>query len=55
MNEVNTRRLFERFDHLYRGRYLLPTENLMGSGFCCGDGWFELIWQLSEQIEAYGQ
>ena len=51
MNEANTRRLFERFDHLYRGRYLLPVQNLMCDGFDCGDGWFDLIWQLSEQIE----
>lgn len=24
-------------------------------GFSCSDGWFDLIWQLSEQIEVYCQ
>ncbi|MGG6270897.1 hypothetical protein ACQ4M3_41435 [Leptolyngbya sp. AN03gr2] len=55
MNEANTQRLFERFDRLYRGRHLPQTQNLMCYGFSCGDGWFDLIWQLSEQIEAYCQ
>ena len=55
MNPENTARLFERFDHLYRGRHLPDTQNLMGYGFQCGDGWFELSYELSEQIEAYCQ
>lgn len=55
MNPENTTRLFERFEHLYRGRHRSQTENLMCYGFCCGDGWFDLVWQLSEQIEAYCQ
>lgn len=55
MNEVNTCRLFERFNYLYRGRHLPDTQNLMCYGFSCGDGWFALIWQLSEQVEAYCQ
>lgn len=55
MNEANTRRLFERFDQLYRGRHLPDTQNLMCYGFSCEDGWFTLIWHLSEQIEAYCQ
>ncbi|MGG6270682.1 hypothetical protein ACQ4M3_38830 [Leptolyngbya sp. AN03gr2] len=55
MNQEHTEQLFERFDRLYRGRHRPQTENLMCYGFCCGDGWFDLIWQLSEQIEAYCQ
>lgn len=55
MTPEHTDRLFERFDHLYRGRHLPDTQNLMCYGFCCGDGWFDLVWQLSEQIEAYCQ
>lgn len=31
------------------------TENLMSNGFACGDGWFLLLWELSEQIERYCQ
>lgn len=53
MHEANTRQLFERFDHLYRGRFL-PTSR-MGDDFCCGDGWFNMLWGLSEQLEAYCQ
>jgi hypothetical protein len=48
-----TQQLFERFDHLYRGRHLPLTQNLMSLGFQCGDGWFDLIYTLSEQIEHY--
>ncbi|GAP97978.1 hypothetical protein NIES2104_45310 [Leptolyngbya sp. NIES-2104] len=55
MNEANTHRLFERFDQLYRGRHLPDTQNLMCYGFSCEDGWFALIWEWSEQIEAYCQ
>lgn len=55
MNQDNTARLFERFDHLYRGQHLPDTQNLMCYGFDCGNGWFDLVWQLSEQIEAYCQ
>ncbi len=55
MNIENTARLYERFDHLYRGRHLPATQNSMCYGFDCGDGWFRLIWELSEQIEVYGQ
>jgi hypothetical protein len=50
-----TQQLFERFDQLYRGRHLPLTQNLMSLGFQCGDGWFDLIYTLSEQIERYGQ
>ncbi len=53
MTPENTQRLFERFDHLYRGRYLPPTQNRMSEGFDCGDGWYDLICELSEQIEAH--
>lgn len=55
MTPENTQQLFERFDHLYRGRHLPLTQNLMSEGFDCGDGWYGLIYELSEQIEAYCQ
>jgi hypothetical protein len=55
MNTQNTETLFNRFDFLYRGRYLLPTENRMSDGFDCDDGWYELIYDLSEQLEQYRQ
>lgn len=55
MNLQNTARLFERFDYLYRGRHLPDTQNLMCYGFQCGDGWFDLIYKLSVQLDAYRQ
>ena len=53
MNPENTNRLFGDFPELYRGKYLSVTENLMSLGFCCGDGWFEILYTLSQQIQQY--
>lgn len=37
-------------------RVNLPeTESLMCFGFECGDGWFDLIWELSEELEKLDQ
>jgi len=36
---------------IYRGRHLGPTQNLMCFGFECGDGWFQIIFDLSASIE----
>ena len=55
MTPENTQRLFERFDHLYRGRHLSLTQNLMSYGFDCGDGWYNLLYELSAQLETYCQ
>ena len=41
MNEANIKRLKRRFPFLYRRTW----------DFGCGDGWFNLIWDLSLQIE----
>ena len=30
------------------------TRTLMPLGFCCGDGWFDIIWNLCELIETIG-
>lgn len=42
-------KLFNRFE-FYRPD-LPQTASLMCFGFECGDGWFDLIWELSEKIE----
>lgn len=42
-------KLYERFK-FYRP-YQSLTNSLMGFGFECGDGWYQLIWNLSEEIE----
>lgn len=39
--------LFERYPELFPGGREPNPENRMQDGFCCGDGWFELIDELS--------
>ncbi len=51
MSPEKTQRLFDAFPHLYRGHHKPVQQSLMSFGFECGDGWFELLWRLSEAIE----
>lgn len=53
MNEENTKKLISDFPELYRGVDLPITENLMSFGFECGDGWFQLLYDLSSKIMNY--
>jgi hypothetical protein len=53
VNTENTKYLIEHFPILYRGVDEPITQNLMSFGFECGDGWFNLIKDLSEKIEDY--
>lgn len=48
MNEAMAKKLFDDFPRLYRDR----DETSMQRGFECGDGWFDLIYKLSQDIEA---
>jgi ribosomal protein L37AE/L43A len=50
MDKEKTSKLFNDFPNLYRGRTEPLTQNLMGFGFSCGDGWFNLIYELSEKV-----
>ena len=50
MNNENKKKLFVDFSDLYAGRNLPITENLMPFGFECGNGWFNLIYELSDKI-----
>ena len=43
MNLENTEKLLTTYPSLYR--------ELRKWGFECGDGWFDLIWQVSTEIE----
>ena len=52
MNEQNTKKLFNRFKFFHPEKTLM--QSLMGFGFECGDGWFELIYKLCEDIEELG-
>ncbi len=49
MNKENTEKLFTRFKFFRPERSI--RESLMAFGFECGDGWFELIWNLCSVIE----
>ncbi len=53
MNPENTAKLLRTFPHLYRGYHKSPRETCMCRGFACGDGWFDLIWRLSADIQGH--
>lgn len=55
MTPEHTQQLFDAFPRLYRGRAKPAQESMMASGFSCSDGWFALIWQLSQAIEQIAQ
>lgn len=44
--------LCKTFPLLYADRNTSMQETCMCWGFCCGSGWFQLIWGLSEKLEA---
>lgn len=43
-------KLYNDFPNLYRQRNLSIQESCMPWGFECGDGWFDIIYQLSKNI-----
>lgn len=45
------KKLVKRFPVLYQDRNSPMTQTCMCWGFDCGDGWFEILWQLSLAIE----
>jgi hypothetical protein len=51
MNSELTQRLVKRFPVLYQDYHSPMTQTCMCWGFDHGDGWFEIIWQLSLAIE----
>jgi hypothetical protein len=51
MNQENTEKLWSSFPNLYRDKDAPITESLIPFGFECSDGWFQLIWDLSEALE----
>lgn len=48
MNEALTKKLLADFPYLFRDSHSSSMQN----GFACGDGWFQLIYKLSQDIEA---
>ena len=49
MNEANTKKLYTDFPGLYRDA--TNQRSMMKFGFDCNDGWFNLIYKLSADIE----
>lgn len=50
MNPHYERYLFRKYEPLYQGHKLPVTQNLMAFGFEHGDGWFNIINELSYQL-----
>lgn len=48
MNDTLSKKLLDDFPWLFRDR----NATSMQRGFECGDGWFDLIYKLSQDIEA---
>jgi hypothetical protein len=51
MNAENTKKLHDRFPVLYQNLRGDPRNTAMCWGFDHGDGWFNIVWQLSLAIE----
>lgn len=51
MRRKLTSELYLRFPDIFRGRNKPLTESLMVFGLECGDGWFNLIYALCEELE----
>lgn len=51
MNESLTQRLYREFPNLYCDRNQPGTVTRMCDGFACDDGWFDVIYKLSQRLE----
>jgi len=51
MNKKNTAMLLKDFPDLYKQYYLPKNQTCMCWGFACLDGWFDLIYELSQKLE----
>ena len=49
MNKKLDKKLFDRFSFFHPEKSLM--ESLMGFGFECNDGWFDIIYSLCEEVE----
>jgi hypothetical protein len=50
MNKQLDEQLCQSYPGLYRGRHTKAGHTLMGRGFECGDGWYTLIYVISELL-----
>jgi len=51
MSPEKTKALFDEFTALYRGRFMGVKHSPMAFGFDVGDGWYQLIRNLSQDID----
>jgi len=52
MHSVLQEKIFNKFSNLYSERHLPMTQTCMCWGLACGSGWFDLLWKMSEKLEA---
>lgn len=50
MKDELENKLVKEFPNLYKQTSLSPQETCMCWGFCCGDGWEKIIYNLSKKI-----
>ncbi len=53
MREELQEKLYLHFPEIFAQRSLPMTHTCMCWGFDCGDGWYDLIYKLCEQIQSY--
>lgn len=51
MNQENTDKLFSEFPEFFKHKDDMRA-SLMGFGFACGDGWYDIIYKLMQDIKA---
>lgn len=51
MSPEKTNTLYRDFSLLYRDRMLPERESRMCDGFCCGDGWYNIIHEMSKELD----
>lgn len=51
MSPEKTSKLYKDFPSLYRDRFLPDSVSRMSDGFCCGDGWFDIIYRMSDELD----
>ncbi len=53
LNPTLTANLYAAFPQLYRGRHKSKYESGMCWGFECGDGWYQVLYDLSQELSDY--
>lgn len=53
LNPGLAEKLYAAFPRLYRGRHKPMEESSMGWGFECGDGWYQVLADLSLELSDY--